>query len=201
MAATVFRGGARHMASWYHSSPSLWSQIFDENCLDQTEHIGMLDSVSNLSEQFIARFKRSFLFFFNSTDPVSVQLNLISVLLQQTAHDFKDLLTELSINDLIADVTMLDLRRKEQKCLDATYSVNEVLNNVTQDVPLPSNTTSGSASTENVISSLQTMLLAIDSNLKQLSDQFSRLYEKNPSLVHGLRALFPYQSSIEQHYR
>ncbi|KAL5111279.1 hypothetical protein TcWFU_000945 [Taenia crassiceps] len=53
------------------------------------------------------------------------------IFLQRRPLDFSRLLNDLRISDLISDVTVLDLRRNGQKCLDAAYSLNGLLSNFT----------------------------------------------------------------------
>ncbi len=178
-------------------------RMFDENCLDQSEHTRMLEKVSLLSNTFTSQLRKSFLF---QLDQKSVQLNLVSIFLHRNALDFSRLLNDLRTYDLISDVTVLDLRRNGQKCLDAAYSLNGLLSNFSvKHVFLQNASASRSEgvprSNENIISSLQTMLLAIDANLNKLSNDFSRLYADNELLLQEMRSLVPYQTSIEQRYR
>ncbi|VDN09563.1 unnamed protein product [Dibothriocephalus latus] len=181
-------------------------QIFDENCVDQTEHIGMLQSVSRLGKAFTDRLKASFLFQFHSDgSSYGTQLNLINILLVRSTNNFQELLNELRINDLLSDVTMLDLRRKGQKCLDASYSLSDLLTNdsfpVQWNTVLQLRNSTAHQKSDNVISLLQTMLLSTDAHLKRLSLDFARLYKENQHLVKEMRTLIPYQISVEQRYR
>ncbi|KAM7541319.1 hypothetical protein Aperf_G00000037615 [Anoplocephala perfoliata] len=176
---------------------------FDENCLDQAEHTGMLAKVSQLSETFTSRLQESFLFDVNQQ---SVQLNLIMIFLQRSPGDFSRLLTDLRISDLLSDVTVLDLRRNGQKCLDTAYSLNGLLSNFSIKDLFPRNNSSISRiqdvprGNENIITSLQAMLLATDSNLNKLSAEFSRLYDENKIIIQEMRVLLSYQSSMEQRH-
>nr|CDS33197.2 amiloride sensitive cation channel 4 A [Hymenolepis microstoma] len=203
-AANYSRSGrSRLMKTFLQSNGKVNSAIFDENCLDQAEHTGMLAKVSQLSEAFTNRLQESFLF---DMSQQSVQLNLIMILLQRSPADFSRLLNDLRISDLISDVTVLDLRRNGQKCLDAAYNLNGLLSNFSIKDLFPTSNSSSVKSgnlptgSENIISSLQAMLLAIDSNLNKLSSEFSRLYDENKILILEMGGLLSYQSSMEHRH-
>lgn len=197
-------GGSRLMKSILRSEGRMNSAIFDENCLDQAEHTGMLAKVGQLSETFTNRLQESFLF---DVSQQSVQLNLVMIFLQRSPVDFSRLLSDLRISDLLSDVTVLDLRRNGQKCLDTPYSLNGLLSNFSIKDLFPRNNSSSSRvedmprGNENIITSLQTMLLATDSNLNKLSAEFSRLYDENKIIIQEMRGLLSYQSSMEQRHR
>lgn len=192
------------MKSFLQSNGKVNSALFDENCLDQSEHAGMLAKVSQLSEAFINRLQESFLF---DMSQQRVQLNLVMIFLQRSPADFTRLLSDLRISDLISDVTVLDLRRNGQKCLDAAYNLNGLLSNFSIKDLFPRSNSSSAKSgnmptgNENIISSLQAMLLATDSILNKLSAEFSRLYDENKILILEMRGLLSYQSSMEQRHR
>ncbi|VDL60080.1 unnamed protein product [Hymenolepis diminuta] len=196
-------GGSRLMKSFLQSTGKVNSALFDENCLDQSEHAGMLAKVSQLSEAFINRLQESFLF---DMSQQRVQLNLVMIFLQRSPADFSRLLSDLRISDLISDVTVLDLRRNGQKCLDAAYNLNGLLSNFSIKDLFPRSNSSSAKSgnmptgNENIISSLQAMLLATDSILNKLSAEFSRLYDENKILILEMRGLLSYQSSMEQRH-
>lgn len=178
--------------------------IFDENCLDQAEHTGMLAEVSRLSTTFTTQLRNSFLL--DGNERGSAALHLVSIYIKRSAADFTRLLSSLRISDLISDATVLDLRRNGQKCLDAAISLDGLLSNFSMKRLFLQNLTTGRGDgvprgNENIISFLQTMLLAIDANLNKLSVDFARLYEENKMLLREIRALLPYQSSVEHRYR
>ncbi|VDM17117.1 unnamed protein product [Hydatigera taeniaeformis] len=201
-AANYSRGdGSRLINSLLHAGGKK-SSLFDENCLDQAEHTGMLMRVSQLSNAFTDRLQESFLFDMTQD---TVQLNLVMIFLQRSPLDFSRLLNDLRISDLISDVTVLDLRRNGQKCLDAAYSLNGFLSNFTMRGMYSRNSSITKANdvargSENIISSLQSMLLATDSNLNKISAKFSRLYDRNKVLIKEMRGLLSSQSSMEQRH-
>ncbi|CDS40966.1 amiloride sensitive cation channel 4 A [Echinococcus multilocularis] len=201
-AVNYSRGGGSHLMNSLLHAKGKKISIFDENCLDQTEQTGMLVRVSQLSDAFTNRLQESFLF---DTTQATVQLNLIMIFLQRSPLDFSRLLNDLRISDLISDVTVLELRRNAQKCHDAAHGVNGLLSNFTMRELFPLNssvTRAGDVSrgNGNVISSLQAMLLATDSNLNKLNVEFSRLYDQNKVLIQEMRGLLASQSSIEQRH-
>ncbi|KAL5965969.1 hypothetical protein TSMEX_006294 [Taenia solium] len=201
-AANYSRGGGSRLMNSLLRAGGKKSTIFDENCLDQAEHTGMLTRVSQLSNAFTNRLQESFLFDMTQD---TVQLNLIMIFLQRNPLDFSRLLSDLRISDLISDVTVLDLRRNGQKCLDAAYSLNGLLSNFTMRGLYSRNSSISKASdlprgNENIISSLQAMLLATDSNLNKLSVKFSHLYGRNKILIQEMRSLLSSQSSMEQRH-
>ncbi|KAH9287280.1 hypothetical protein ECG_00950 [Echinococcus granulosus] len=201
-AVNYSRGGGSHLMNSLLHAKGKKISIFDENCLDQAEQTGMLARVSQLSDAFTNRLQESFLF---NTTQATVQLNLIMIFLQRSPLDFSRLLNDLRISDLISDVTVLELRRNGQKCLDAAHGVNGLLSNFTvrELFPLNSSVTRAgdvSRGNGNVISSLQAMLLATDSNLNKLNVEFSRLYDQNKVLIQEMRGLLASQLSIEQRH-
>ncbi|VDK32584.1 unnamed protein product [Taenia asiatica] len=201
-AANYSRGGGSRLINSLLRAGGKKSSIFDENCLDQAEHTGMLTRVSQLSNAFTNRLQESFLFDMTQD---TVQLNLIMIFIQRSPLDFSRLLNDLRISDLISDVTVLDLRRNGQKCLDAAYSLNGLLSNFTMRGSYSRNSSISKASdlprgNENIISSLQAMLLATDSNLNKLSVKFSHLYDRNKILIQEMRSLLSSQSSMEQRH-
>ncbi|VDD74419.1 unnamed protein product [Mesocestoides corti] len=195
------RGGTRIIKNLFETKEKS-GRFFDENCLDQAEHNGMLARVSQLSSAFTNQLQESFLF---KPDKRNVQLNLVLIFLQRSPLDFTRLLNELRISDLISDVTVLDLRRNGQKCLDSAYSLNGLLSNFTTTYHFPLNSSEARANgaaraNENIISSLQAMLLATDASLTKLSAEFSRLYNQNKLLINEMRSLLSYQSSVERRH-
>lgn len=197
-ATNYSRDGGNRLTKSFLRPVAKKSKIFDENCLDQTEHIGMMTKICQLSEAFTNRLQESFLL---DISQGYVQLSLVMIFLQRSPLDFSRLLNDLRINDLISDVTVLDLRRNGQKCLDATYGLDELSNFTMKELFHRNSSINESRSSSNVISTLQAVLLATDSNLNKISTKFLRLYDQNKVLIQEMRSLQLYQSSMEQRHR
>uniref|UniRef100_A0AA85IMM8 Amiloride-sensitive sodium channel n=1 Tax=Trichobilharzia regenti TaxID=157069 RepID=A0AA85IMM8_TRIRE len=187
---TVYKVHRKHRLKLEPSDLMLWDgerlstnkQASNGLCMDSEEHSRMLERVSRLGKEFVRLFRQSILFRDISVVPGSdFHIHLVRLFFLRVVEELDRLANQLLHNDLFSDVTMLDLQRKTHLCKQSSnelmYNDTSWENQLKQSQPI--------VASED-IASLQAVLLATDSQFKQLRTVFSKLVSDNRELIEAL---------------
>lgn len=166
-------------------------------CMDAEEHERILSRVRNLGEEFVRLFRQSVLFRDVSQMPGhDLHVHLVRLFFLRVVPEFDRLSNQLQHNDLFSDVTMLDLQRKANQCKQSTSSQAPGSKRGTDTATSTTNGTGRLISSHadriqleqasGDIASLQAVLLATDSQFKQLRSSFTKLTQDNEELIEAI---------------
>ncbi|TNN08306.1 Acid-sensing ion channel 3 isoform 1 [Schistosoma japonicum] len=148
-------------------------------CMDGEEHSRMLERVSRLGKEFVRLFRQSILFRDISIVPgLDFHIHLVRLFFLHVVDELDRLANQLLHNDLFSDVTMLDLQRKAHQCKQTNDHLRH--NDTSWENQLEQ---SHLVVASDDIASLQAVLLATDSQFKQLRTVFSKLVTDNRELI------------------
>ncbi|CAH8519555.1 unnamed protein product [Schistosoma turkestanicum] len=149
-------------------------------CMDSEEHSRMLERVSRLGKEFVRLFRQSILFRDITLVPgLDFHIHLVRLFFLHIVDQLDRLANQLLQNDLFSDVTMLDLQRKTHQCKQTN---NQFIYNDTTSWENQLGQSHLTVASED-IASLQAVLLATDSQFKQLRTVFSKLVLDNHELI------------------
>ncbi|KAA3681085.1 uncharacterized protein DEA37_0009266, partial [Paragonimus westermani] len=164
-------------------------QTSGDLCIDGEEYARMLARVRRLGEEFVRLFRQSILFRDVSKVPgEDFHIHLVRLFFLRMRNEFDRLASQLQHNDLFSDVTMLDLQRKTHQCEQtaaAKVQPPKLAKNRSDWIGTyadPSRIQLTVESSED-IASLQAVLLATDSQFKQLRTAFTKLTAENQELI------------------
>ncbi|CAH8595443.1 unnamed protein product [Schistosoma rodhaini] len=149
------------------------------SCMDSEEHSRMLERVSHLGKEFVRLFRQSILFRDITLVPgLDFHIHLVRLFFLNVVDELDHLANQSLHNDLFSDVTMLDLQRKTHQCKqtnnDLVYNDTSWKNQLEQSQLIVAGED---------ITRLQAVLLATDSQFKQLRTVFSKLVLDNRELI------------------
>ncbi|CAH8575092.1 unnamed protein product [Schistosoma bovis] len=148
-------------------------------CMDSEEHSRMLERVSRLGKEFVRLFRQSILFRDITLVPgLDFHIHLVRLFFLNVVDELDRLANQLLHNDLFSDVTMLDLQRKTNQCKQTNNKL--IYNDTSWENQLEQ---SQLIVASEDIASLQAVLLATDSQFKQLRTVFSKLVLDNRELI------------------
>ncbi|VDP87169.1 unnamed protein product [Echinostoma caproni] len=153
-------------------------------CMDAEEHGRILARVRNLGEEFVRLFRQSVLFRDVPQMPGhDLHVHLVRLFFLRVAPEFDRLANQLQHNDLFSDVTMLDLQRKANQCKQTGGAKkSNAMNSTARILSSHVDRIQPEQASED-IASLQAVLLATDSQFKQLRSSFIKLIQDNQELI------------------
>ncbi|TGZ72436.1 hypothetical protein CRM22_002079 [Opisthorchis felineus] len=156
----------------------------DGLCLESEEDARMLSRVRRLGEEFVRLFRQSVLFRDLKLIPgEDFHIHMVRLFFLRVQDELDHLASQLQHNDLFSDVTMLDLQRKAHQC---KQTGNNHLTNGNRSSDWLSNLVDGHTrltESSGDIASLQAVLLATDTQFKQLRSAFMKLTTDNQELI------------------
>ncbi|OON18927.1 hypothetical protein X801_05212, partial [Opisthorchis viverrini] len=186
-----------HLSSPQHN-PVKWDEATDRSkdgpkpnhskddglCLESEEDARMLSRVRRLGEEFVRLFRQSVLFRDLTLIPgEDFHIHMVRLFFLRVVDELDHLASQLQHNDLFSDVTMLDLQRKAHQCKQT--GGNHLTNGNRSSDWLSMLVDGHTRLTESSgdIASLQAVLLATDTQFKQLRSAFVKLTTDNQELI------------------